>query len=592
MTVTTRTPASPPPPADSPADLLLSPEVRWYLEDRGYPLPDCPPKFKTPEPGETLPGARFDPARVDHVVRVFKTLRHTQGRWAGQELAPDPWQIAYVLAPVFGWEHYDEEAGAWVRVITTLYVDVPRKNGKSTMIGGIATYMAFADGEAGAQVVTAATSKDQASFVFAPLKVIAERSPALAKHVKVYAHKITKPADGSYVQVVSSAPEAQHGANIHCGVIDELHIHKTADLVEAIETGTGSRTQPLIATITTADTGRQHTIYDRKRRRVEQLAHRTIDDPTTYGVVWAAEKTDDPFVEATWRKANPGLGVSPSLRYLEKASKEAQQSPADLAKFLRLHLGIRTNQETRYLDLNAWDRSAGLVDEAKLAKRECYGGLDLAATSDLTSWCLVFPSDDEQEVATADGYVEFKDGTYDVIWRHWVPERAYEELNKRTAGEASVWRREGLLTVTPGDVTDYDFVRTAVLADHERFEVMEVAYDPWNASHLVNELQAEGVRLAKVRQGFVSISAPTKELQRLVLGSTPEFPRLRHGGNPLLRWQVDNFAVATDAAGNVKPDKGEAGDKIDGVVALIMALDRAINRPRTVSAYEPERRAQ
>ncbi len=553
------------------AGLKLSPEVAWYLAERGIPLPDCPPKTMTPSPGEA-PGAVFDPDRVDRVLRAFHLLRHTQGKWAGKPLDPDPWQVAYILAPVFGWVRWDDEAGGYVRIVRKLYVDVPRRNGKTTLSGGIAVYLMAADGEPGAQVYAAATSEKQARFTFDPIRQIAERAPALKGNVRAFTKKITHPASGSYFTVVSSVAEAMHGANVHGGIIDELHVHKSPDLVETIETGTGSRRQPLVATITTADDGKQESIYDRKRQYVEQLARRVLTDPDTYGVIWGADESDDPFAEATWRKANPGYGVSPSAAYLRGAAAEARQSPADLAKFLRLHLGLRTKQSTRYLRMEDWDANAGLVDEAALAGREAWGGLDLASTSDLCALCWLFPDDET--------------GTVDALWRFWTPEANLKSLDKRTAGAASRWVREGYLVATPGNVADYDFIREQIRRDRDAFRVRSIGYDPWNASQLTNDLVSERAPMVKVRQGFLTMSPAMKAIQRLVLQGTPEAPALRHGGHPVVRWCVDNLAVAMDPAGNVKPDKASSGDKIDGVSALATAMSEVLARPpRRKSKY-------
>lgn len=556
------------------ARLKLSPEVAWYLTERGIPLPDCPPKIITPSPGEA-PGAVFDPGRVDRVLRSFHLLRHTQGKWAGRPLDPDPWQVAYIIAPVFGWVRWDDEAEGYVRIVRKLYVDVPRRNGKTTLSGGIAVYLMAADGEPGAQVYAAATSEKQARYTFDPIRTIAERAPALKGNVKAYTKKITHPASGSYFTVVSSVAEALHGANVHGGIIDELHVHKSPDLVETIETGTGSRRQPLIVIITTADEGKQESIYDRRRQYVEQLARGALHDPDTYGVVWGADEADDPFAESTWRKANPGYGVSPSAAYLRGAAAEAQQSPADLAKFLRLHLGIRTKQQTRFLRLEDWDANAGMVEEAALHGRETWGGLDLASTSDLCALCWLFPDE--------------TDGTVDAIWRFWTPEANLRALDKRTAGAASRWVREGWLTATPGNVADYDWIATQIRRDRDAFKVKSLGYDPWNASQLTQMLTAERAPLVKVRQGFLTMNPAMKAVQRLVLAGTPERPALRHGGHPVARWCVDNLAVAMDPAGNVKPDKANSGDKIDGVSALATAMSELLARPRKKrSAYSDE----
>lgn len=551
--------------------LKLSPEIAWYMTERGIPLPDCPPLIQTPSPGEA-PGAVFDPDRVDKVIKSFGLLRHTQGQWAGQPLRPDPWQVAYILAPVFGWVVWDDDADSYVRVVRELYVDVPRKNGKSTLAGGIAIYMTCADGEQGAQCITAATTKEQAGFVFEPVKKLAEAAPALKRHVKPLKGVILHPKSGSYFKPISSVAGAQHGANIHNAIIDELHEHKTPELVETIETGTGSRRQPLICIITTADSGKRESVYDRKRQRIEKLARRVFVAHSVYGVVWAAERDDDPHVEETWRKANPGYGVSPTRSYLQARSDEAKQSPADLAKFLRLHLGRRTKQETKFLTLESWHRNASMVVEEKLTGREAYGGLDLASTSDLCALCWLFPDDDEG---------------YDALWRLWTPEDNVDALDQRTAGAASVWVREGLLVATPGNVADYDYIRLQIDRDMDAFDVRGIGFDPWNATPLTNKLVEDGAPMVKVRQGFVTMSPPLKELQRLLLKGTPERPLFRHGGSAAVTWQVDNLAVAMDPAGNVKPDKNRSAEKIDAVSAAVTALSEAMAREVPArSAYE------
>lgn len=559
------------PDAETLEELKLSPEVAWYLVSRGIPLPDCPPLFQTPSPGEA-PGAQFDPARVDKVINAFSKLRHTKGQWAGQPLKPDPWQVAYVIAPTFGWVHWDDDADCYVRIVQELYVDVPRKNGKSTLCGGIAMYMTAADDEPGAEVLAAATTKDQARFVFDPVRQLAEKAPALKGHVKALKDKIVHPKSGSYFQVISSVADAQHGANLHCYVCDELHIHKTPDMLETLETGTGSRRQPLGVVITTADTGKKETPYDNKRRRIEQLARRVLTDPSVHGVIFAAPQDADPHAESTWRAANPGFGISPTRAYLVKASRKAESSPADLASFKRLHLGIRTRQDVKFLPLDAWNRNAGMVDEQALAGRDTWGGLDLAATSDLCALCWLFPNDE--------------DGSLDALWRFWTPEDNLAALDKRTAKAASQWVKEGWLTATPGNVADYDWIKAAIRKDRDLFRVRSIGYDPWNASQLTNDLVSERANLVKVRQGFQTMSPVLKETQRLILQGTPERTVLRHGGNPVARWCVDNLAVVMDPAGNVKPDKANSGDKIDGVSALLTAMSEILARPpRRKSRY-------
>lgn len=586
----TRSPRRPPQaelPDGAALDALkLSPEVAWYLISRDIPLPEPwqVPVWKTPEPRD-LEGAAFDPERVDRVLSAFGRLRHTQGRWAGKPLTPANWQVAYILAPVFGWVRPDAEAGGLVRVIRTAHVDEPRKNGKTTIAGGLGMYLTAADGEPGAQVLAVAASKDQAGFCFNPVKAIAEKSPDLAPYVRPLATKIVHPASGSYFQVVASVGDLLHGANVHGAVVDELHIHKTRAVVDAVETGTGARSQPLIVFITTADEGKPGTIYAEKREYLEKLARGVFVDHTFYGVVWAAAESErelnergiSPFSVEAQRRANPGYGVSPTAAFLASEAASAKESPAKLARYLRLHLGIRTKQATRFIRLTDWDNSAGVVDEAALAGRPCHGGLDLGSVSDLTALCWVFP--------------DRPNDTYTALWRFWLPEAALEDLDRRTAGYARAWARDGWIQTTPGAVFDPSAVNDQLDADAQTFAVQTVGYDRWGANDVTRKAGEAGMTMVPIGQGFAALSAPLKEMLRLTLVG-----RLLHGGNPVARWMVDNLAVAMDRHGNVKPDKAAAADKIDGVSAAVNALKECmdaappevVNAPATAPAAPPD----
>jgi phage terminase large subunit-like protein len=567
------------PDADYLAELKMSPEVAHYMLSRGLRLPEVwqAPLHKTPEPGEIVRTALFDGNRVDKVLSVFRNLRHTKGQWAGRPLNPDTWQIAWIIAPVFGWIDYGDDPDELVRIIRELWVEVSRKNGKSTLIGGLGIYMSCADGESGAECVAAATTEKQAGFVFDPVRSLVNSSPALKPYAKAYRKKIIHLATASEFSVVSSVAEGMHGANLHFYCVDEVHVHKSPELIETIETGTGSRTQPLGVLITTADEGKPDTVYVRKRNRIVQLAERAYLDPTTYGVIWAVADSEedadklgiDLFSEEAQRLANPGFGVSPTRSYLARQATVARESPADYSKYLRLHLGIRTKQSTTYITIKSWDNCMSIVDIGRLAARAAFGGLDLASSSDFTAYALLFP----------DG-----DGGYDVKWRFWLPEGAYKQLVKRTSKMAEGWRRDGRFTVTDGDVQDYEQVENDIEEDHKTYAVREIGYDPWNAAPIVNNLTGKGLKLVPVRQGFASLSPPLKELKRMILASTPQNPIFRHGSHPVARWMVGNLAVAMDPAGNVKPDRARSADKIDGVAAATIALNRAMAAP-------PERRS-
>lgn len=553
------------------ASAELSPEVQWYLDSRGYVLPDdaAVPKFRTPEPCETTPGAQFDPERVDRVIESLALLKHTKGRWAGTPLKVNAVQVAYFIAPIFGWVHRNSK-NRLVRVVQEAYIEMPRKAGKTSLAAALGVYLAFADQEAGAEVVFGAASKDQAGAAFRPVESLARASRVLQKAgIVATKSQITQPQTTSVLKVVSSRGDLAHGANIHGSLIDELHVHKNPDLLEAIESGTGAREQPLTIIITTADDGQIASVYAQRRDMIEKVCRRVLNQPATYGVVFAADEADDPFIEETWRKANPLYPVTPSPEFMRKAADKAKANPVALASFLRLHLGLRAKQGSRFIAVDEWDRGRHTFKEASLYGRRAIGGLDLSSVSDLTALAWLFPD----EV-----------GGYDALYRFWLPEAALDALDMATAKMASVWVSQGWIALTPGDVVDYDWIKSVIVDDATKFRVAEIGYDRWNSSQMVIDLQdKEGLNMTKVGQGVQSMSPALKELERLV-----KLGKFHAGDNPVMRWMVDNLRVASDPAGNIKPDKAKSLAKIDGVSATLDALFCAMNSldlPQT-SAYE------
>lgn len=547
--------------------LNLPTEIAWYLVDRGIGLPEPwqVPALMTPHPSGK--GVVFDPDRVDKVLRVYAALRHTQGEYAGKPITLQAWQVAYIIAPIFGWVHKDEK-GVWVRVIREAWVEMPRKNGKSTVAGGIGIYMTASDGEPGAQVVVAATSKEQAGYCFKPIAQLATSSALLKRNFKNYrsTQTVTHPKSGSYFKAVASVAEALHGANIACGIVDEVHLHKTPDLVEAIETGTGARRQPLMFYITTADEGKPGTVYSRKRQRIENLASGLIHDESVYGAVWSASISGripaDPFSEESQRMANPGYGVTPTAGYLRDKASKAKDSPAEQASYFRLHLGIRTRQTTAFISLDDWDaitEPVGEIGRDERGRRPVgYGGLDLSSVNDITAFCLSFP--------------ERKTGKVRNLWRLWLPEARVQHMSRRTAGESDLWIRDGYLTITPGVVIDEDMVVDAILQDSKTYRIETIGFDRWHSDRIVSRLEEHGLTLVGVGQGYASLNAPMKQILRLVQQCL-----YIHGGNPAVRWMVSNLAVATDPSGSVKPAKNLAADKIDAVSAAATAMSEILN---------------
>ncbi|MEU8196350.1 terminase TerL endonuclease subunit [Microbispora amethystogenes] len=523
------------------------------------------------------PGAYFDVARVRKALNALAAFRHTKGRWAGlpfrlgQGLAP--WQVVWVIAPVFGWVYFDDEVEAVVRVIRAVWVEVPRKNGKSTISSGIANVLLLADGEIGAEVYAAAGSLEQARRVFDDAKRMASTSKAARARIQALADVIRVPKTGGIFRALSRIAEAAHGLNVSGGVIDEVHVHKKRDLVDAIETGTGARTQPLIIFITTADEGDEGSIYDEKHSYTRKVADNVVEDPSHFGVIWAACEEDDPFAEATWRKANPGLGVSPTVRYLRKEANKARTTPSYFPTFCRLHLNRRMRGQSRLIDLRVWDSLAGMCDLQRGHLRRAWGGLDLSAVSDLTAWWM--------GVESRQPGVELE-----MFWRFWVPSDRVEDLERQLQVPLSRWIREGWITATDGDVIDYAAVQDEVLKDCRRVDMQRISYDRMFAGQMVQEIDTKlkGVEVVPVAQTFFGQSPAVKELQRLMgrVGTQVGPGRFRHGGNPVARWMATVTEVKDDGQDNyrlVKPERLKSQARIDGIAACVTGLDGYLRRP-------------
>lgn len=523
-------------------------------------------------------GAYFDVARVQRALKALAQFKHTKGRWAGQQLRLGqglaPWQVLWFIAPVFGWVAYDAEVDQVVRVIRTAWVEVPRKNGKSTISSGMASVLLLADGEIGAEVYAAAGDRAQAGRVFDDAKRMCLTSPAARKRVRALAEVITVPKTGGVLRALSKVAEAAHGLNVHGAVIDEVHVHKRRDLVDAIETGTGARTQPLVIFITTADEATEGSIYDEKHSYTRKVADQVVDDPTHYGVIWAADDTDDPFAEETWRKANPGLGVSPSLSYLRKEARRAETTPSYYPTFCRLHLNRRMRDQSRLINLVEWDACAGAVDLGKLKGRRAWAGLDLSAVSDFTAWWVGVES-------------EQPDVELEFFWRFYIPETRVIELKRQLQVPIDSWIRDGHITVTEGPVIDYTRVKADAVADCKRLDMHRISYDRMFAGQMVQEFDTElkGVEIAPVAQTFLGQSPAIKELHRMLGNHT-----IRHGGNPVARWMASVVEAKDDGQDNlrlVKPDRAKSQARIDGIAALTTGLDGYVRRPipKTYYAY-------
>lgn len=517
------------------------------------------PRWKSPAPSTRAraAGVYFDVNEVDRFLRFCAALRHIKGRqFAGRPFVPDLWQVVHVIAPLFGWRRPDG-----TRFRRMLYLEVPRKNGKSTLCAAIALYLLVADREPGAEVISAAKDREQARAVFGVAANMAKRAPKLRRRLRVADRmgRIEYERNASTYKVVSSdrGGLSKHGLNLHGAVIDELHVIADRELIATIETGTGSRVQPLIAYITTAGIPTESPVWADKRDLAIKVSEGVVVDDELLAVIYAAPEScavdgswRDP---AVWADANPGKGITVRDDYLATRAARAEVSPADLSGFLRLHLNVPTESVTGWVPLNIWDRSASLVDEADLVGARCYGGLDLASSLDLAALVLAFPDDD-------DDYI-------DILAKFWTPADTLIARAHQDRANYEEWARDGFLTATPGETINYDTIEEDIGIILDDFDVQSIDYDPWGSKQLRQHLEDDGAPIFECRQGFATLSPPMKEAGTLVYKR-----RLRHGGNPVLRFCIGNTLASVDPAGNMKPDRKRSRGRIDGSVALVMAI--------------------
>jgi phage terminase large subunit-like protein len=507
----------------------------------GFEIPGYDPEATAPE------GCYFDEEAALRAVQFFDVFcTHVKGELAGQPFILEPWQQC-VIWHAYGWKNPDG-----TRRYQEVYILVPRKNGKSTWCAGWALMGLTVDQEQGAEVYSLAADREQAKLVFSQAKVMALKDDYLSGMLKCYQHSIAYLDTHSSYKPLSAEASTKHGFNTHFAVIDELHAQPDRELVEVIQTSTGSRTQPMIVYITTADYAREsiaNEIYDYACKVRDGL----VDDHSFMPVIFEASVKDDWTDPEVWAKANPNLGVSVRTEYLEKQCKKAQANPSFENTFKRLHLNVRTEQDKRWIQMHRWKNCGGEVPEEKLKKSPCYGGLDLSSTTDLSAFALFWP--------------EFKACK---LW-FWLPEALLE--TKRGQLSYQAWVNSGHICLTPGNVIDYEYIRKEVNTQWDHYNIQDVGADTWNATHLLTLLTEEdGREMVGFRQGYASMNEPSKELERLVTCEA-----LQHGNNPVLNWMASNVSVNEDPSGNIKPVKPSKDSplKIDGIVSLIMAVGRA-----------------
>lgn len=511
------------------------------------------------DPAKTAGDCRFDDKAAQEAIDfIEECCTHTKGELAGKPLKLETWQKT-IIANLFGWKRLDG-----TRRYRECLIYIPRKNGKTQLAASILCFTLFVDREKGAEILGAAATREQAGLLFDAVRGMIRNEPELSSRCVVFKKAITRDETQSYYKVISADANTAHGANIHAAVIDELHAQPNRELVDVIRTSTAStaRRQPLVVYLTTADYDRE-SICNETLKYAQKVRDGVIAAADFLPVIYGASKTDDWRKEETWRKANPNLGVSVSLDYLRRECQKAQEVPAYEGTFRRLHLNVVTEQANRWLSLLHYDACPSAFDLHDLTGKACYAGLDLSSTSDTTALVLYFPE------------------SQTVLPFFWIPADNASERERRDRVPYSLWARQGFLETTPGNVIDYDAIRQRINGLKSVYDIREIAIDRWNAAQLTTQLQGDGFTVVPFGQGYQSMSTPSKELERMIVSH-----KLNHGANPVLRWQISNVAIEQDAAENIKPTKAHSVERIDGVVALVMAIGRAIAQPAQVETEE------
>lgn len=513
------------------------------------------PKLKNYKPSRfMLPTSHYDKAKADRAVKFIENLCHTKGKWAGKRFWLLPWQ-EQLIRDIFGIVKPDG-----YRQFRTAFVKICKKVGKSELAAAVALYLLYADNEPSAEVYGAAADRQQASIVFDVARQMVEMSPALLKRSKLMTatKRIVNYGNSGYYQVLSAEVGGKHGFSVSGLVFDEIHTQPNRQLYDVLTKGSSdARQNPLHFIITTAGTDRHSIAYELHTKAVDILEGRRVD-PTFYPVVYGLKDDEDWEDEANWYKVNPSLGYTVDIERLRDAYREAKQNPADEVTFKWLRLNMWVSSTVAWIPDAIFMKGNEEIDLAALEGRDCYGGLDLSSTGDITALVLMFPPRDEDE-------------KYILLPFFWVPEETIPQRVKAASVPYDIWERQGYLLSTEGNVIHYDFIEKFINDLAEKYHIVEIAVDRWNATQMIQNLEGDGFTMVPFGQGFASMSGPTKDFYRLLMEG-----QIIHGGHPVLRWMAGNVVVDTDPAGNIKVTKAKSKEKIDGIVAAIMALDRCI----------------
>lgn len=522
-------------------------------------------------------GLRWDQDAADRALRFFGLIEHTKGEWKGRAIALEPWQ-EFAIGAVFGWMRLDPDTGIESRRFRVAYNEVARKNGKSTQAAGVANYLAFFDGEAGAEVYCAATKRDQARIVWVEAKnqllALQKKSPKVRALITVLQHNLNAPTLNAKLEPLGADADSTDGLNCHGNVIDELHAHKNRDLWDVLEEAMAARLQPLHYAITTAGAARMGICWEQHEYGVRVLEGAvqddaffafiaTIDGPDEELLDEFFSEVDDaksalllPRIVEFARKANPNLGVSVKTDYIRNKVEKARKTPGLQNSTKRKHFNIWTEGSERWFSPLAWAACRQVTPDDDLRSRPCYLGLDLAGTTDLNARVLLW----------LDG-----EGGYDVRAHFWMPEDNVAERVNADHVPYDLWIREGWITATPGERRNDDIIIAQLERDGMEWQIEEVCFDPWQAGHITSRLEEQGVTMVTIPQTFPQLSQPSEVLESLIVSR-----KIRHDGNPVLSWMFSNVVADDHPDGMRKPSKKKSTERIDGVSATVNALKRAV----------------
>ena len=513
------------------------------------------PKLKNYQPTRfMLPTSHYDKKKADRAVTFIENLCHTKGKWAGTRFWLLPWQ-EQLIRDIFGIVKPDGN-----RQFRTAFVEICKKVGKSELAAAIALYLLYADNEPSAEVYGAAADRQQASIVFDVARQMVEMSPALMKRSKLMSatKRIVNYGNAGFYQVLSAEVGSKHGFSISGLVFDEIHTQPNRQLYDVLtKYSSDARQNPLHFIITTAGNDRNSIAFELHTKAIDILEGRRVD-PTFYPVVYGLKDDEDWEDEANWYKVNPSLGYTVDIERLRDAYREAKQNPADEITFKWLRMNMWVSSTTSWIPDAIFMKGNEPIDMRLLEGRDCYAGLDLSSTGDITALVLIFPPRNSDE-------------KYILVPYFWVPEETIPQRVKANSVPYDVWEKQGHLMATEGNVIHYDFIEKFICDLAEKYHILEIAVDRWNATHMIQNLEDAGFTMVPFGQGFASMSTPTKEFYRLLMEG-----QIVHAGHPVLRWMAGNVVIETDAAENIKVTKAKSKEKIDGIVASIMALDRCL----------------